>query len=83
MAASGAGKLDLSFVLQDSKRARAWHLRWYYTMMRRMFGKVSRQQKYRCDGRPGIVCGSVAMEGGLAKKRKRLGARCEWTSILP
>jgi hypothetical protein len=29
-----------------------WHLRWYYTMMRRMFSK-----------------GSVAMEGGLAKKR--------------
>jgi hypothetical protein len=45
-----------------------WHLRWYYTMMRRMFGKDLTPAKIQMR-RPGIVWGSVAMEGGLAKKR--------------
>src|SRR5262249_48208184 len=44
------------------------HLHWYYTMMRRMFGKDLTPAKIQMR-RPGIVWCGVDMEGGLAKKR--------------
>ena len=41
-----------------------WHLRWFYTTMRRMFGKdltpVKQQMRV-----PGMVWGSIAMEAGV------------------
>ncbi len=41
-----------------------WHLRWFYTTMRKMFGKdltpVKQQMRV-----PGMVWGSIAMEAGL------------------
>ena len=46
-----------------------WHLRWFYGVMRKMFGKpltpVTIQMRL-----PGIVWGSIAMEAGLNKKRR-------------
>jgi hypothetical protein len=46
-----------------------WHLRWFYTTMRKMFGKdltpVKQQMRL-----PGMVWGSIAMEAGLGRKRK-------------
>ena len=45
-----------------------WHLRWFYGMMRKMFGKdltpVKLQMRF-----PGLVWGSIAMEAGLGRKR--------------
>lgn len=46
-----------------------WHLRWFYTTMRKMFGKdltpVKQQMRV-----PGLVWGSIGMEAGLGAKRK-------------
>jgi len=51
------------------KNQAPWHLRWFYTTMRKMFGKdltpVKQQMRV-----PGMVWGAIAMEAGLAKKRK-------------
>jgi hypothetical protein len=51
------------------KREAPWHLRWFYSVMRKMFGKdltpVKQQMKT-----PGVVWGSIAMEAGLGRKRK-------------
>src|SRR5919108_1817125 len=53
------------------KNEAPWHLRWFYTAMRKMFGKdltpVKQQRRV-----PGLVWGSIAMEEGLAKKRRLL-----------
>jgi hypothetical protein len=45
-----------------------WHLRWFYGVMRRMFGKDLTPAKIQMR-RPGIIWGSIAMEAGLARKR--------------
>lgn len=46
-----------------------WHLRWFYRVMRKMFGKdltpVKQQMRV-----PGLVWGTIGMEAGLARKRK-------------
>ena len=46
-----------------------WHLRWFYRAMRKMFGKpltpVTQQMRL-----PGLVWGGIAMEAGLAYKRR-------------
>ena len=51
------------------KNQAPWHLRWFYRVMRKMFGKdltpVKQQMRL-----PGMVWGSIAMEAGLARKRK-------------
>ena len=51
------------------KREAPWHLRWFYTTMRKMFGKdltpVTQQMRV-----PGLVWGSVGMEAGLNAKRR-------------
>jgi hypothetical protein len=51
------------------KRQAPWHLRWFYSVMRKMFGKdltpVKQQMRV-----PGLVWGGIAMEAGLAKKRR-------------
>lgn len=45
-----------------------WHLRWFYGVVRKMFGKdltpVTIQMRV-----PGIVWGGIAMEAALARKR--------------
>lgn len=46
-----------------------WHLRWFYSVMKKMFGKpltpVTQQMRL-----PGMVWGGIAMDAGLARKRK-------------
>lgn len=51
------------------KRQAPWHLRWFYGVLRKMFGKdltpVQLQMRL-----PGLVWGSIAMETGLGRKRR-------------
>lgn len=51
-----------------NRKQAPWHLRWFYSAMRKMFGKpltpVTIQMRV-----PGLVWGSLAMEAGLARKR--------------
>ena len=46
-----------------------WHLRWFYSVMRKMFGKdlTSAKMQMRL---PGLMWGSIAMEAGLSRKRR-------------
>lgn len=46
-----------------------WHLRWFYGVLRRMFGKDLSPVKMQMRV-PGIVWGSIAMEAGLGRKRR-------------
>ena len=45
-----------------------WHLRWFYGMLRRMFGKDLTPVKLQMR-RPGLVWGSIGMQMGLDHKR--------------
>ena len=51
------------------KKDAPWHLRWFYTTLRKMFGKDLTPVKIQMR-RPGLVWGAIAMETGLAKGRK-------------
>jgi alkylhydroperoxidase family enzyme len=51
------------------KREAPWHLRWFYSTMRKMFGKDLTPVKMQMRV-PGLVWGSVGMEAGLAAKRR-------------
>ena len=51
------------------KRDAPSHLRWFYTTMRKMFGKELTPVKLQMR-LPGLVWGSIAMEAGLGRKRK-------------
>ena len=51
------------------KRDAPWHLRWFYSTMRKMFGKELTPVKLQMR-LPGLVWGSIAMEAGLGRKRK-------------
>ena len=46
-----------------------WHLRWFYGVMRKMFGKDLTPVKLQMRV-PGLVWGSIAMETGLSRKRR-------------
>jgi len=51
------------------KREAPWHLRWFYGVMRKMFGKDLTPAKIQMR-KPGLVWGSVAMEAGMGRKRR-------------
>jgi hypothetical protein len=51
------------------KKQAPWHLRWFYTTMRKMFGKDLTPVKLQMRV-PGIVWGSIAMEAGMSRKRR-------------
>ena len=51
------------------KRAAPWHLRWFYGVMRKMFGKDLTPVKIQMR-KPGLVWGSIAMEAGMGRKRR-------------
>jgi len=51
------------------KKNAPWHLRWFYSMMRRMFGKDLTTAKMQMR-LPGLIWGSIAMEAGLGRKRR-------------
>lgn len=50
------------------KTGAPWHLRWFYGVMRKIFGKDLTPAKIQMRV-PGIVWGGIAMEGGLGRKR--------------
>ena len=52
----------------DKKQA-PWHLRWFYTTLRKMFGKELTPVKLQMRV-PGIVWGTIGMEAGLSRKRR-------------
>jgi hypothetical protein len=45
-----------------------WHLHWFYSAMRKMFGKDLTPAKIQMR-LPGLVWGAIAMEAGLGRKR--------------
>jgi len=45
-----------------------WHLRWFYGVMGRMFGKELTPARIQMRV-PGIVWGGIAMEAALSRKR--------------
>ena len=51
------------------RRQAPWHLRWFYSVMRKMFQKDLTPVKIQMRV-PGMVWGSIAMEAGLARKRR-------------
>ena len=51
------------------KKQAPWHLRWFYTAMRKMFGKDLTPVKLQMR-LPGLVWGSIGMEAGLSRKRR-------------
>jgi hypothetical protein len=56
--------------LQPIERKEApWHLRWFYAAMRKALGKELTPAKMQMR-KPGLVWGAIAMETGLAHKRK-------------
>ncbi len=50
------------------KEQAPWHLRWFYGMMRKMFGKDFTPAKIQMR-LPGLVWGGIAMEAALSRKR--------------
>jgi hypothetical protein len=51
------------------KKQAPWHLRWFYSTMRKMFGKDLTPVKAQMRV-PGMIWGSVAMELALGGKRR-------------
>ena len=51
------------------KQQAPWHLRWFYGVMRKMFGKELTPAKMQMR-LPGMMWGSIAMVAGLARKRR-------------
>ena len=51
------------------KHKAPWHLRWFYRVMHKMFGRDLTPVKIQMRV-PGLVWGSIAMEAGLNKKRR-------------
>ena len=50
------------------KNKAPWHLRWFYGVMRKMFGKDLTPAKIQMR-LPGLVWGGIAMEAALGRKR--------------
>jgi hypothetical protein len=50
------------------KKQAPWHLRWFYGMTRKMFGKDLTPAKIQMRV-PGIVWGGILMEMALGRKR--------------
>jgi hypothetical protein len=46
------------------KQQAPWHLRWFYSVMRKMFGRDLTPVKIQMRV-PGLVWGSIGMEAGL------------------
>ena len=50
------------------KTAAPWHLRWFYSVMRKMFGKDLTPAKIQMRV-PGLVWGGIAIEAGRGRRR--------------
>ena len=51
------------------KNQAPWHLRWFYFVTRKMFGKDMTPAKVQMR-LPGLVWGGIAMEAALGRKRR-------------
>jgi hypothetical protein len=51
------------------KNQAPWHLRWFYGVMRKIFGKDLTPAKIQMR-LPGLVWGGIAMEAALGRKRR-------------
>jgi len=51
------------------RREAPWHLRWFYSVMRKVFDKDLTPAKIQMR-LPGLMWGTIAMEAGIAKKRR-------------
>jgi len=51
------------------KKQAPWHLRWFYRVMRKMFGRDLTPAKIQMRY-PGMTWGQIGMEAGLARKRR-------------
>ena len=51
------------------KNQAPWHLRWFYCVMRKMFGKDLTPAKIQMR-LPGLVWGGILMEIALGRKRR-------------
>lgn len=51
------------------KNEAPWHLRWFYRVMRKMFGKDLTPAKIQIRV-PAIFWGTIGMEAGLSRKRR-------------
>jgi len=60
---------DMARISGLDRNQAPWHLRWFYRVMRRMFGKDLTPVKIQMRV-PGIVWGSIGMEAGLGRKRR-------------
>ena len=61
----------ISFVARASgleKKDAPWHLRWFYGVMRKMFGKDFTPAKIQMR-LPALVWGGIVMEAALGRKR--------------
>jgi hypothetical protein len=59
---------DMARVSELEKKDAPWHLRWFYGVMRKMFGKDFTPAKIQMR-LPGLVWGGIAMEAALGRKR--------------
>lgn len=53
------------------KKQAPWHLRWFYGVMRKMFGKDLTPAKIQMRV-PGVVWGGIGMEVAMRKRRVSL-----------
>ncbi len=61
-------RLVMARILGLEKKQAPWHLRWFYGVMRKMFGKDLTPAKVQMR-LPGLVWGGIAMEAALSRKR--------------
>lgn len=52
-----------------AKNQAPWHLRWFYGVMRKMFGRDLTPATIQMRV-PGLIWGSVGMEAGIGRKRR-------------
>ena len=64
------------------RRRTPWHLRWFYGLMRKMFGKDFTPAKIQMR-LPRLVLGGIAMEAGLGRKRLVSLRYINWEKFAP
>ena len=61
-------RLGMARVSGLDKKDAPWHLRWFYGVMRKMFGKDFTPAKIQMRV-PALVWGGIGMEAALSRKR--------------
>jgi hypothetical protein len=60
--------IEMARIAGLEKQQAPWHLRWFYTATRKLFGKDLTPAKIQMR-LPGLVWGGIAMEAALGRKR--------------